>query len=560
MKSRPIYPIFQKSWLRPFALAMLSTSLTIMPARAAEKLYLSYGPLMLSLRVESLETFAKDGTINKDLGFYLGLTTAEQQAKFREALLKRADLNPVILSRFFNTEIGEDILTRFGRGITIQGGRNGKYALRAAIIQAALDPQEGLTLLNVLRKLPTNVQLQGETILGLAQEIEKIVKATEAYTDEMAKLSATEAQSETPVNFAQLPDLRQLGKLGFQKETFTLTDKSRDRTFYVILYKPQQWRAGKTPVVILSHGLASNPESFEDVAQDLASYGFVVALPQHPGSDTKQAKALLEGYSREVFDVQEFINRPKDISYVIDELERRNQSEFGGRLDLENVGVAGHSFGGYTALAVAGAEIDFEYLQKLCDRIYGGLNTSLLLQCRALKLPRQTYNFRDPRVKAVIGANPVNSGIFGEKGLSQIQIPILLISGNYDPATPAVFEQLRSFVWLTSPDKYLMLAEGQAHVDFSELDGGITQAINSVPNLTLPEPSLLKSYLHPAVLSFFEVYIAQNNQYRPYLSSAYFAYLSQDENFKVYWISTTSEPALLKAIEDFKAREGASEP
>jgi predicted dienelactone hydrolase len=546
--------------IRPLTFGLLCALATSLPVQAAEKLYFSYDPLMLSVRVESLEIFAKDGTINKDLGAYLRFANPEQQAKFREALLKRIDINPIMLSRFFNSDIGEDILNRFGRGITIQGGSNGKYALRAALVQAAMDPKEGLTLLNVLRKLPTNIQLQGELLLGLAQEIDKVVKATTTYTEEMAKLSAKEAASETPVNFAQMTDIRQPGNLGFQKETFTLTDSSRNRSFYVILYKPQQWREGKTPVVILSHGLASNPEDFEGVAQYLASYGYVVAIPQHPGSDTKQAKALLEGYSREVFELNEFINRPKDISYVIDELERRNQSQFEGRLDLENVGVAGHSFGGYTALAVAGAVIDFDYLQKICDRLYGGLNTSLLLQCKALNLPRQTYNFRDPRVKAVIGANPVNSGIFGQKGLSEIQIPILLLSGNYDPATPAVFEQLRSFIWLTAPDKYLVLAEGQAHVDFSELDAGITKVIDSVPNLTLPEPSLLKSYLHPTLLSFFEVYIANNPQYRPYLGSSYDAYLSENENFKVYRISAASEPALRKAIEEFRAREGALSP
>lgn len=440
------------------------------------------------------------------------------------------------------------------------GGRNGKYALRGAIVQAAFDLEEGLTLLNVLRKFSTDVQFQGELLLGLVQEVDKVVKGTEAFTEAMATLSKAEAALETPVDFAQLPNIQKAGNLGFTKQILNLTDSQRNRSFYVIVYKPQQWREGKTPVVIISHGLASNPESFEDLAQYLASYGFVVAMPQHPGSDTQQAKALLEGYSREVFDLQEFINRPQDISYVIDELERRNQVEFGGRLDLENVGVGGHSFGGYTALAVAGATIDFDYLQKICDRLYGGLNTSLLLQCRALDLPRENYNFRDPRVKAVIGANPVNSGIFGQKGLSEIQIPILLISGNYDPATPAVFEQLRSFIWLTTPDKSLVLAEGQAHVDFSELDGGISKVLDSVPDLTLPEPSLLKGYLQPTVLSFFEVHIANNEEYKPYLSSAYFAYLSANEDFQVYRISPASEPDLMKKILDFREQYGVVAP
>ncbi|ACB49545.1 unknown [Crocosphaera subtropica ATCC 51142] len=546
--------------LRSLTLSILGILATSLPVTAAEKLYLSYGPLMLSLRVESLELFAKDGTINQDLGFYLDRATPAQQDQFRQALTKRVDLSPVMLSRFFNSKLGEDILYRFGKGITILGGRNGKYALRGAIVQAAFDLEEGLTLLNVLRKFSTDVQFQGELLLGLVQEVDKVVKGTEAFTEAMATLSKAEAALETPVDFAQLPNIQKAGNLGFTKQILNLTDSQRNRSFYVIVYKPQQWREGKTPVVIISHGLASNPESFEDLAQYLASYGFVVAMPQHPGSDTQQAKALLEGYSREVFDLQEFINRPQDISYVIDELERRNQVEFGGRLDLENVGVGGHSFGGYTALAVAGATIDFDYLQKICDRLYGGLNTSLLLQCRALDLPRENYNFRDPRVKAVIGANPVNSGIFGQKGLSEIQIPILLISGNYDPATPAVFEQLRSFIWLTTPDKSLVLAEGQAHVDFSELDGGISKVLDSVPDLTLPEPSLLKGYLQPTVLSFFEVHIANNEEYKPYLSSAYFAYLSANEDFQVYRISPASEPDLMKKILDFREQYGVVAP
>ena len=552
-----LLPYILQNWVRSLTLGALSALVISTPVKAGEKIYFTYGPLSWSVSVDSLATFAKDGTIDKELEFYLSRATPEQQTEFRKALRKRVDINPVRLYRFFNTEIGEDILTRIGKGVTIQGGRNGKYGLRAAIVQAAFDSQEGLTLLNVLRKFPTNMQLQGELILGGAKTIGKFSKATKAYTETMAKLSAQEAAAETPVSFAQIPDLRRPGELGFQKETFTLTDSNRaGRTFYVILYKPEKWRTGKTPVVVLSHGLASKPEDFEALAKHLASYGFVVALPQHPGSDTKWAQDFLKGYHGEVFDSNEFINRPKDISYLIDELERRNQSQFGGRLDLENVGVAGHSFGGYTALAVAGAEIEFDFLQQECERLYGGLNTSLLLQCRALSLPRQTYKFRDPRVKAVLGGNPVNSAIFGQKGLEQIQIPLMFVSGNLDPATPGVFEQLRSFMWLTTPNKYLALAEGQAHVDFSKLDPGIASALESVTHYTLPSPDLLHSYRDAMFLAFFEVYIANNAQFRPYLQSSYAAYLSQNERFKLFLISSDSEPGMKQAIEDFRAKEG----
>ncbi|ACK72599.1 protein of unknown function DUF1400 [Gloeothece citriformis PCC 7424] len=526
------------------------------PVKAAEHIYLTYGPAKLSLRVESLELFAKENKINQDLTFYFRRTTEQEEAKFREALTKRVDIDPTVLSRFFNTEIGEDILNRFGNFITLERSRNGKYAIRAALIQAALDPQEGLTLLNVIRKFPTNIQLQGEKILEFAEVVDTVIKATIAFSNDMAELSASEAQKDSPIDFSQLPDLRESGGLDVQKTVINLNDTSRNRRFYLVIYQPKQWRSSKTPVIVFSHGLASRPEDFETLAKHLASYGYVVAMPQHPGSDYLQAKALLEGYSREVFDLNEFVNRPKDISYVLDELERRNQSEFEGRLDLENVGVAGHSFGGYTALAVGGAEIDFEYLQNDCDNQLGALNTSLLLQCRALKLPRQAYHFRDPRVKAVFASNPVNSSIFGPKGLGKIQIPVGFGSGNFDPATPAVYEQVRSFLWINSSQKYLGLAEGQAHLDFSQLDAGITQVINSVPNLTLPSPELLHRYRNAMAIAFFGIYLLNDPQYRPYLSASYAAYLSQPEQFKLHLISANSQPNLEEAIKRFKAKEG----
>jgi predicted dienelactone hydrolase len=498
------------------------------------------------VRIDSLETFAKDGTINSDLRFYLRRISPEQQEKFREALVRRVDISPLLLSRFFNSAMGEDILTRVGRGVTIQGGRNGKFALRSALIKAAFEP-EGLTLLNILRNFPTNMQLQGEYLIGLANTIDRVIYATNYFTQRMVQLAAEEAKNST-VDFSQLPDLRQPGKFNFRKETWILTDASRGRTFYALVYIPQTWRSGKTPVVILSHGLGSRPEDFKDIAEHLASYGFVVAMPQHPGSDLLQKQALINGFSREVFDVQEFIDRPKDMSFMIDELERRNRGEFAGRLDLENVGVAGHSFGGYAALAVAGAEIRLDYLKEICDRPFSGINVSLLLQCRALDVSFPTYQFRDPRVKAVLAKNPVNSTIFGQTGLAQIQIPTMIVGGNFDPATPFVLEQVRAFTWLTTPNKYLGLAEGQAHVNLAQLDAGISQVLDSIPNLYFPEEKLLASYRHPTVLAFFEVHIAKNEQYRPFLTSAYGKYLSQNQTFRFLLIDAAAQPALQESV------------
>jgi len=399
------------------------------------------------------------------------------------------------------------------------------------------------------------MQLQGELLLGFARQASLFVEATETLIGEFRKLTAEESATDPRVDYSKLSDLREAGPYQFTKQVWNLTDASRNRSLYVDVYVPQS-QGGRIPVVVFSHGLASRPEDYAKGLERLASYGFLVAAPQHPGSDSIWAKEVLEGYHREAFDLKDFINRPKDISFVLDELERRNASQFQNRLDLQNVGMGGHSFGGYTALAIAGAEIDFAHLKKECDQLYSGINVALLLECRALDLPREAYNFRDKRVTAVFAANPVNRGIFGQKGLSKITIPIMLGSGSYDPATPPALEQAASFTWLGSPQKYWAMVEGQAHVNFSELDAGLSKSIESLTQLTLPSQDLITDYASSIQIPFFEVYLNQNEKFRPYLQSSYAEYLSQGKEFKLDFISQASVPKLVDAIERFKREHG----
>ena len=540
--------------LRAFILGLFAATMTALPLKAAEEVEFVYTPLVFSLSVASLETFAKEGKIDANLKQFLARVTPEAREQFREALLTKIDIDPVLLSRFFNSVMGADMLSRLGKGITIEGGINGKYALRGAIVSAAFEPG-GLTLLNVLKKFPNNIQLQGEEILGLAKTIDYAVYVAEIFIKDMRLWTAEEAAAVKPaINYASLPDLRQRGSFQVKKEVWNLTDSSRNRSLYVNVYIPQTFREGKTPVIIFSHGLASRPEDYAQAIEHLASYGFLVAAPQHPGSDMKYLQGMLGGYYRNIFDRDEFINRPKDISFVIDELARRNASQFQGKLNLTNVGVAGHSFGGYTAIAVAGASIDFDNLAKDCNRPYSGINIAILLECRALELPRQVYNFRDERVAAVFAANPVNRSIFGEKGLSKISIPVLLGSGSYDPAANPIFEQAIPFTWLKTPDKYLAMVEGQAHVNFTELDAGMQKTLKSVVDITLPNQNLIEDYTGALLVSFFEVYIANNEKFRPFLLSSYAEYLSQGQKFKLDFITAASDEKLSQLIEKLRAR------
>ncbi len=275
---------------------------TLLPAQAGEKIKFIAGPLRFSLRISSLEAFAADGTVDRGLADYLRIdgATEEEKAQFREILLKRAEIDPVLLSRLLRTEMGEDLLSRWGEHIAIQGGRNGKYALRGAIVKSAFDAN-GLTLINVLRHLPVNIQIDVRQALSLAERVDLIITATNFFEEEIIRLAQQEMVEASPVDFDTFRDLRPQGEFGVERRQWKLSDASRGRTFNVDVYQPQKWRAGQTPVVSVSHGLASSPQYFIDYAEHLASYGYVVAVPQHPGSDARHLQDVKAGLSLQIF-------------------------------------------------------------------------------------------------------------------------------------------------------------------------------------------------------------------------------------------------------------------
>ena len=543
------------SFVNKFSLAVLSILLTCVSAKAAEKIHFIYGPINMSLRVDSLILFAEEGIVNNELAYYLRLAEVNEQEKseFRKALQQKAQINPKTLSRVLRSPTGEELLERLGILISGRGGRNGKYLLRGALVQSAFDPK-GLTLLNLLRNLATDVQLNLQEISEFADYIYMLEEATNSLVKEIKTIADEEVNKETNIDFSQLSDLRQPGLYGIAPmQTWELIDirRNQQRQFKVLVFTPEKWREGQTPVVIFSHGLISKPETFVQAAKHLASHGYVVALPEHIGSNSQYFQDMLDGYHRNMYSINEFIDRPLDVSHVLDELEKRNISAFEGRLNLQRVGMFGHSFGGYTALALAGATIDFDKLETVCQRKIWDPNVSLLLQCRALELPRKEYNFQDERIQAILIANPLNSVIFGQKGLSKVEIPIIFGAGSNDPATPLAIEQLKGFVWLNPQDKYLLLISGQAHVNSSELDVAIESLIELFPDFTIPDESLIDQYAHAFLVAFNEVYITQNQEYLPYMSSAYANYISGNPN-PLYLVPYSAEVPLSELFNEFK--------
>jgi predicted dienelactone hydrolase len=545
MNSSPLLPATSKVPLHPdahfvskqliwlqIALGVLSigliSTLTARPSLGAERLTLSYGLVARSIPINSLETYARTGKVDDELAAYIQYADKEQLTQLRQVLLTPIPLGVVEVSQFLYTPIGKRLLENFGEVIQQESGISGFYAIRAALILAAADPQ-GLTLLNVLRKFPSRaISINLSRSLEIAGAFQRLVNQTQQAIALINKQFLLDAGTAPELEQVLVTNLSRPGNLSWQKQTIILNDSSRNRTFPADIYLPKI--STPRPVIVISHGLGSDRTSFAYLAEYLASQGFVVAVPEHPGSNAEQLQALLAGRSDQVAQPREFIDRPLDIKYLLDQLSRLSQydSTYRGRLNMEQVGVVGQSFGGYTALALAGASIDFKQLDKSCPASPDVLNVSLLLQCLAMSLPQSTYNLSDPRVKAVIAINPVNRSIMGPASLSQIKIPVMIVASTVDTVAPALLEQIQPFTWLTTPNKYLALINGGTH--FSTIgESPNTNTGIPVPEQVIgPSPSLARRYVTALSFSFFQTYVANELSYRRYLSANYISTISQE--------------------------------
>nr|WP_272819039.1 alpha/beta hydrolase [Scytonema hofmannii] len=181
--------------------ACLIPILTAHPASSAERIELSYGILERSIAINSLETYAKTGIVNDDLSVYARYVSSQELSELRQILLTPIPLNVVEVSQFLYTPIGEQLLERLGEFIQTESGLSGFHAVRAALILAAADPQ-GLTLLNVLRKFPSNaISIDLARSLKIARALQDLVNQTQ---DAIAKLTA-KAVSHSSINNSLQP-------------------------------------------------------------------------------------------------------------------------------------------------------------------------------------------------------------------------------------------------------------------------------------------------------------------------------------------------------------------
>ena len=291
-------------------------------------------------------------------------------------------------------------------------------------------------------------------------------------------------------------------------------DAARDNRVvpYKIYYAPQA--AGARPVVIFSHGLGGNREGSAFLLSYLAANGYVAVAVQHPGSDTPavfgvgaaargsidpdriktdMAQAMSPGVA---------VDRFRDIPFAISMLADMNASDatLRGRLDMERVGMSGHSYGAVTAQALAGQRFAMD------------------------------SSFADQRIKAAIIYSP-SKPRRGDAtvAFADIRIPTFHMTGTEDKnpiGTPDMTPQDRLVPYreIRGADKFLLILTGGDHMVFSG------HRFRGDAN---PKDDRWHEIVQRASLAFWDAYLTGKPEAKAYLAGgAFVRELGQDGTFE----------------------------
>ena len=235
------------------------------------------------------------------------------------------------------------------------------------------------------------------------------------------------------------------GEAAIQKLDLVVRDANRSRDIPILVYAP---RNGRAPVVLFSHGLGGSREMGTYLGEHWARRGYAAVFLQHPGSDVAvwQGKPRGKGMPALVTaaSAENFVARVQDVVAVLDQLERwpRVDHPLRGRLDMDRVGMSGHSFGAITTQAASRQHFPLGAFAP------------------------------DRRIKAALPMSP-SPPQRGDAGTAfgGVRIPWLIMTGTLDSSpigntTAAARRQV--FAALPPSSKYELVLDGAEHSAFTD--------------------------------------------------------------------------------------------
>ncbi len=218
------------------------------------------------------------------------------------------------------------------------------------------------------------------------------------------------------------------------------------------IYYPVGHGLSSLPVVIWSHGLGGSADGAAFLGRFVASHGYIVLHPTHSGTDT----ALWEGKPGHPWDViratkiprEAIWERYRDIPFILESLPGIADlyPEAAAHIDLEAIGISGHSLGALTAQIMAGQGLDRSW-------------------------PAQSL--RETRFRAAIAFSPIPGWEETPEDFARyrgIAIPMLHMTGTQDvsPLDGQGYEpRLDVFEGAGARGQHLVVLEGADHMVFS---------------------------------------------------------------------------------------------
>jgi predicted dienelactone hydrolase len=190
---------------------------------------------------------------------------------------------------------------------------------------------------------------------------------------------------------------------------------------------PREPSGGRLPLILLSHGSGGGRADQAWLASRLARRGYVVAAVEHPGNrfgDDSPAGTVAVW------------RRPPDLSFALDRLLA--DEELGAWIDPGRIGAAGHSSGGYTVIALAGAIYDADRIATYCSGPEAGPDCELASELDPAELTDLAdagRSFRDGRIRAAFAMAPAVAQGFDETGLAAVSIPVRIVGSLDDELT-----------------------------------------------------------------------------------------------------------------------------
>ncbi len=232
------------------------------------------------------------------------------------------------------------------------------------------------------------------------------------------------------------------------------------------------------PLIVFSHGSGASRYLSLFYTEHLASHGFVVIATDHVGN-TVLEQLQLDTLSANI--PPSYIYRPADVLRLIDYAETLTTDDgaLAGMIDTDRIAVTGHSFGGYTAMAIGGARINFDSLNVWCDSNTGDPDTfdmsynvcfmrdyvGALAELRGLDTPPEGAwpATNDSRIRAIVALAPWNGPLLD---MELITAPTMIMVGTGDTVTLPERDAYLMYGGITNAPRTLVTLENADHYIF----------------------------------------------------------------------------------------------